>query len=122
VTGLGSLLTYLLQRSTIPVDYGRCETARRQLDRIEIGGYVNDPDAKPWDYIADELLPLAPMSVRRGPEGVYPLPRFDIPLPAGLPSIVESADFRRLIVQYEDPDPLASVEVPYVVSSIVKVL
>lgn len=119
VTGLGSLLTYLLQRSTIPVDYGRCESARQQLDRIEIGGYVNDPDAKPWDYIADELLPLAPMSVRRGPDGVYPLPRFDIPLPAGLPSIVESSDFRRLIVQYEDPDPLASVEVPYVVSSIV---
>lgn len=119
VTGLGSLLTYLLTRSTIPVDYGRCEVARRQLDRVEVGGYLNDPDAKPWDYIADELLPLAPMSVRRGPGGVYPLPRFEIPLASGLPVIVESTDFRRMIVQYEDPDPLSSVEVPYVVSSIV---
>jgi hypothetical protein len=113
VTGLGSLLNYMLHRSTIPADSGRCAAARRQLDHIPVHGYINDPEATPWGFISDELLKLAPCSIRRGPQGVYPLPRFVIPTASAVPSIIEGSGFRRLLVQVEDVWPASTVEVPY---------
>lgn len=113
VTGVGSLLIYMLRASTIPVDAGRCAAARRQLDRVEVAGYINEPDATPWGFISDELLKLVPCSMRRGPHGVYPLPRFDIPTASAVPSLTEGPTFRRLSVQVEQVNPASSVEVPY---------
>tara|TARA_R110000868_G_scaffold229170_1_gene482196 strand:- start:642 stop:2291 length:1650 start_codon:yes stop_codon:yes gene_type:complete len=117
VAGVGSLMVYMLNRSTIPADHGRCAAARRQLDRVDVGGYINDADASPWGFISDELLKLVPCSVRRGPKGVYPLPRFEIPRSSAIPALAEGPDFRRLAVQVEETKPAASVEVLYLTAA-----
>ena len=71
---LGDVIAHFLGLGSIPVDYGRWAAVGVLLNGIIVGGYVNDPEATPWDYIVAHLLPLAPLSVLRGPDGLFPVP------------------------------------------------
>ena len=72
-TGAGDVCRWMLSRSTIDVDTGRWAAVAPALNRYLLSGYVNDPDATPWEWLADNVLPLLPLTIRRGPDGLYPV-------------------------------------------------
>ena len=69
----GEIVEMLLRRSSLRLDWGRWRAVLPSLQRYEIAGYVDDPDVSPWDFINSELLPLVPVSIRSGPDGLYPV-------------------------------------------------
>ena len=72
VTGLGALMRYVLQESTLRVDRGRFRAASSRLDAWQVSGYV-DQVVQPWEWITDNLLSLAPVSIHSGRKGLYPV-------------------------------------------------
>lgn len=72
VVGAGDLLTYLLRRTTLRVDYGRLSGQLPDLNRYEVGGYVDEPVAV-GEWMRSVLLDVIPAGLVCGPEGVYPL-------------------------------------------------
>ncbi len=74
LTGAGDVIEYILHRSTIRVDWGRLRAAKMRLNAYRIDTYIQaDPGERvtPWDWIVDQLLPILPVSVRTGPDGIY---------------------------------------------------
>lgn len=69
----GEVVEMLLRRSSLRLDWGRWRTVLPLLQRYEVAGYVDDPELSPWEFIASEMLPLVPVSVRSGPDGLYPV-------------------------------------------------
>lgn len=67
--GGGYLVRYLLSRSTLRVDRGSVQTAVNQLNRYRFGTYV-DAKIRPWDLLRTMILPLLPVSITPGPEGL----------------------------------------------------
>jgi hypothetical protein len=72
IEGAGEVLEWLLSRTSIPVDWGRCAVAIEQLRGFRLG-FVLDDGAKPWEYAKEHILPLLPVSIVSGPDGLYPL-------------------------------------------------
>lgn len=72
LTGAGELCRWLLDRSTLRIDSGRWAAAQPFLDRYRVAGFFDDA-ASPWDLLADHLLPILPISLATGPEGIYPI-------------------------------------------------
>jgi len=70
--GGGDLLTYMLRRSSLRIDEGRLASARSVLNRYKFAGYI-DEGVSPYAWLADNLLPLLPVSMRSGPDGLYPI-------------------------------------------------
>lgn len=71
--GLGDLLLYLWLRSGLDVDLSAWRALRDEFNRIEIGGYFDEPTAVA-SLVRDVLLPLAPdLALAPGPRGVRPV-------------------------------------------------
>ena len=66
------LLIHVLSSSAHPVDWPRLYAALDQIPVFDVEGYVDERVAV-WEFISRELLPLLPMSLRRGPKGLYAL-------------------------------------------------
>lgn len=73
ITTMGHLVEWWLSRSTGRIDRARLTGTRPLLDRWRVSGY-SDEQVGPWDYVADNLLPLVPVSVSIGPGGLYLIP------------------------------------------------
>jgi len=71
--GAGDICRWALNLSTIPVDSGRWAAVAQYLNRYKLGGFINDPSVTPWEWLSDNVIPLLPISVRRGPDGLYPI-------------------------------------------------
>jgi len=72
VTGAGSLLRKMLLRSSLRLDLGRIEAVVPYLDRFDVGGYY-DAAIVPFEWLQDNLIPLLPIEVVTGPDGLWPL-------------------------------------------------
>ena len=72
IVSAGQLLLWLLRRSGLPFDLGRTVPVAELLSHA-VSGFVNDPDVSAWDYLQDVLLPMLPVTLARGPLGVYPV-------------------------------------------------
>lgn len=72
IEGAGDVLLYVLRQSSVAADTGRWEAVRRYLNRYKLAGYI-DEVVTPWDWIADNLLPILPLSVLDGPDGLFPV-------------------------------------------------
>ena len=71
--GLGDVLIYALNRVTVPVDRAAWESIRNRLNSmITVGGYIEEA-AVPWDWMSEHFLPLVPLDVQAGPDGLYPI-------------------------------------------------
>lgn len=66
----GDVLEYMLSKTHIPLDYGRIAAAKPALQQYKIDCVV-DAFVNPWEWIRDNLLPILPLSVVRGPRGLY---------------------------------------------------
>lgn len=74
--GAGSVLRWWSERSTLRWDRGRVAAAIPWLDSFLIDAVAAaspDERLRPLDWIRDHLLPILPISLRRGPEGLYPV-------------------------------------------------
>lgn len=70
LTMLGDVLVWALRRTTLQVDVGRMRAAAPLLVQRKVDGYV-DQVVGSWEWIQQQLLPLAPISMVGGPEGLY---------------------------------------------------
>ena len=72
--GAGGVVEYLLRRTTLRVDWGRIRAVRARLDPYLIDGYIGAAPGDrvgPWRWISEHVLPLLPVSLRVGPNGLY---------------------------------------------------
>jgi hypothetical protein len=71
-TSAGDVLDYLLDLTGQRVDQGRTAAAAKLLRGFEIAGYIDEP-CNLWEWLQANLLPLLPVSVHTGPDGLYPI-------------------------------------------------
>lgn len=94
--GAGDLLVELLSRSSLQVDLGAWAAQAETLNPFELGGYIDDP-CSAWDYIVENIYPLLPLDIRRGPDGLYPVCwRYDAQASEALEHIVEGPGVARV--------------------------
>jgi hypothetical protein len=68
----GDVLEWLLARSGIPVDLGRFNAARDLLAGFRLD-FTIDAQVAPWEFIQANILPILPVSIVAGPDGLYPI-------------------------------------------------
>ena len=111
----GDLLRYLLRRSSLDYDRGRFASVIGYLNRYRLDGYADDPDVTVWDWIADNLLPILPVTIVGGPNGLRPI-LYRAPLRI-LDAIdhIEAGPYavRTSAIQYSTEDPIQRVSVRY---------
>ena len=69
--GAGDVIGYLLERSTLAVDWDRFSEIRGVLNNYELAAFIDEPVA-PWEYI-DALNEWLPISWVSGASGVFPV-------------------------------------------------
>ena len=67
------LLRYLFDRGGIKADHAAFIAMAPVLDQFQFAGHVNDPLVTAWQFVRSQLLPLMPIALRVGPDGVYPV-------------------------------------------------
>jgi hypothetical protein len=67
----GELMRYLADRSSVRVDRARFASIASQL-AWPVEGYIDD-DATALGYMIDVLLPILPVSLASGPQGLHPV-------------------------------------------------
>lgn len=74
IHGAGDLLTHMLQRSGLRVDWSRMEALREPLNGIfqDPSGYIDDA-CSPWEWVQEHLVPMIPVAFTSGPQGIYPV-------------------------------------------------
>lgn len=72
VAGAGDLLIWMLRRASVPVDLPRFDAVKAYLNRWKVSGYVDDA-VSPVEWLTDNLLPLIPVSLAYGADGVIPV-------------------------------------------------
>ena len=95
--GAGDVCRWALSRSSMDVDHGAWAALGSVLNGYKIDTYINDPSASPYEWLEAAVLPILPISIRRGTRGLYPvLADLGFAQASTLPSIVEGRDIRRL--------------------------
>lgn len=92
----GTLLRLLLrQYTTLPIADARFAGLEAWLNRFHFGGYVDKPGSA-WALVRDELLPLLPLTLAPGPDGIYPVAwRFDATEADAIAHLVEGENATR---------------------------
>lgn len=70
VRGAGDVLEAVLNFSSMKIDRPRIAAVKSLLNRFKIDAVI-EAGVKPWDWIRANLLPILPVSVLKGPDGVY---------------------------------------------------
>jgi len=70
--GAGEILEWALRRSTLRIDWARVAAARAWLDAYQVDTYLNE-GITAWEWIRRVLVPMLPMSLTSGPDGVFPV-------------------------------------------------
>lgn len=73
LTGAGDVLEWVLARSTMDVDRGRTAATVDRLNAYQLAGFIDDLEATAWDWVRANLLPILPVEIKRGPDGIYPV-------------------------------------------------
>jgi hypothetical protein len=66
------VLVWALSLTGQPVDVPAFEAIKARVPSVKIATYIND-DSTPWEWAQANVLPLLPVTVRRGPDGLYPV-------------------------------------------------
>lgn len=68
----GDVLEVMLSYTSLPVDRGRLAAAKPLLRRFLVDCVI-DEQVQPWAWVQSNLLPLLPISITSGPDGIYPV-------------------------------------------------
>tara|TARA_Y100000593_G_scaffold90740_1_gene177857 strand:+ start:3075 stop:4697 length:1623 start_codon:yes stop_codon:yes gene_type:complete len=90
LTEAGDLIRYLYGLTAFEVDHPAWIAAAPVLDRYRFGGYVNDPTTSVARFVRDQLLPRLPVTLRIGPDGLYPISLLPLVPLAHLPQVTVS--------------------------------
>jgi hypothetical protein len=71
--GAGDLCRYLLERSSLDVDHAAWAAVAGELNEYVLAGFIAGEPVTPWQWLAENVLPLLPITVRRGPRGLIPI-------------------------------------------------
>lgn len=73
LTRAGDLLQWALLRSGQRIDIGAFSNMASLLNRYSFSGFVNDPAMYAWEWVQGNILPLLPVGIRMGPNGLRPV-------------------------------------------------
>lgn len=112
----GDVIEYLLSLTSIPVDRQRVAAAKPKLSRFLLDGVIAET-VSPWELLKDEILPLLPVSIVSGPNGVYPIvwdwqARASDAV-ASLNSDIDPSVARNSAVKYDDGDRANNIEITF---------
>lgn len=68
----GGVLEWLLGQSGAPIDHGRFAAVRPLLSGFKLD-FTIDEQVTPWEFIVANILPILPVSIVSGPDGLYPI-------------------------------------------------
>lgn len=110
----GDLLRFMLSQSSLDVDEGRTVAAAELLQSYRFGGFINKPVA-PLKWLQEHLIPLLPVSIAVGGEGIYPIVwRYDATTEDAVESITAGPQFERQgAVSYESEDVLNEIRLRF---------
>ena len=72
IRGAGTVLEWALEQTTMPVDLWRVREITPALNKFLIDTAIED-FTSPMEWIRAHLLPILPISLAAGPNGVYPI-------------------------------------------------
>lgn len=72
ITGAGSLITWMLRRSSLRFDHAAWSAATTALNEYQVHGYINE-QVTPWQWVEENLLELLPLTIHTGSNGLYPV-------------------------------------------------
>jgi hypothetical protein len=106
LTGAGEVCIEFLRRGNVLADYPRWRALLDDLDPYQIDGYIDEP-INAWRWLQESILPLLPVSLAYGADGVYPVLWTPDPAPeaalAGLKAIGDGGTLvRQGAVRIED--------------------
>ena len=70
VRGAGDVIEYLLRQSSRRVDFGRIRAVKDRLNGFKLDFAIGER-VSPWAFVRDNILPLLPVTVVAGPDGLY---------------------------------------------------
>lgn len=115
----GDVIEYLLGLTSQTVDRARIAAAKPLLSRFLLDGVITDR-VSPWDVLRDEILPLLPVSVCSGPNGLFLLVwRFDATAADATVRLDADANpgvWRVGRVQYDDSERVNRLSLDYAYS------
>ena len=101
LTGLGDVIRWALRYSTLDVDSGSFAASSDFLNRFKLDGYISDPTTTVWEWVSS-ISKMFPVTIRRGPDGVYPIIHDVRASPDSGLKITASPEFQQLsLVQVE---------------------
>jgi hypothetical protein len=92
---LGEVCVWALLRLGVAVDVGAWAAQQvGPLASVVVDTYLNDPEQTPLDLVMDLLSEIPTVSLRSGPQGIYPLVRLlDVDDGTAVATITEGGDF-----------------------------
>ena len=69
----GELLEWFLRTSSLEVDLPRVNASKKELNNYLLGGYINELGTTPVEWLTDNYLPILPVAIVTGGDGVYPV-------------------------------------------------
>tara|TARA_R100001443_G_scaffold24962_1_gene37631 strand:- start:1902 stop:3500 length:1599 start_codon:yes stop_codon:yes gene_type:complete len=110
----GDLLRFMFSQSSLEVDQGRTVAAAALLQSYRFGGFINKPVA-PLKWLQEHLIPLLPVSIAVGGDGIYPIVwRFDATPEHAVESITAGPHFERQgPITYEGDDVKNEIRLRY---------
>jgi len=73
LTRAGDVLLFGMLRTGQTVDVGAWANITAILNTYKLAGYINDPTMYAWEWLQGNILPLLPVSIRMGPNGLRPV-------------------------------------------------
>tara|TARA_Y100001963_G_scaffold156679_1_gene250889 strand:- start:278 stop:1915 length:1638 start_codon:yes stop_codon:yes gene_type:complete len=95
LNGAGDVIRYVLQFSTLKVDHAEFASVSDYLNQFNISGYISDFEATPWDWVSS-MAEILPISIRNGPNGLYPIVHDVRALPSRGFDIAASPEFQQV--------------------------
>ena len=69
----GDVCRWALHKSQTKADYGAWAALTPFLNQYRLAGYINDGEVSAWEWLAGNILPLLPVTVRSGANGLRPV-------------------------------------------------
>ena len=98
LTHAGDVIEYLISQSSMTFDMGRMAVVKPYLNNFKLSGCIVE-QVSPYEFITANILPLLPVSMVNGPNGLYLIPwKYE----ATLKNVVDTFNFQN--------DPSLSLE------------
>ena len=72
LTGAGDICRWALSKTGLDIDHGSWSNISAILNTYTFDGYINAAVGA-WQWLNDNILPLLPIEIRSGPNGLYPV-------------------------------------------------